>query len=63
MKHHKIDIQFHMGTNRKENADEFIEAYLALIEEELSGGAFTKKEQCLILEEMIAICKNSGEKA
>ena len=43
MKHHKIDIQFHMGTNRKENADKFIEAYLALIEEELSGGAFTKK--------------------
>lgn len=63
MKHHRIDIQCHMGTERKENADKFIEFYLTLIEEELSGGAYTRKEQCLILEEMIAICKNSGEKA
>lgn len=61
MKNHTIEIQNHSEIGGKENSAKFAEFHMAIIEEELTDGRFTKEQQRMILQEMIALCTKTDE--
>ncbi len=63
MKQHAIGVRFHAAADTKEKPDRFLRFYVALIEEQLLCGDYTKAQRCEILEEMIAICKTESGRA